>query len=117
MNIGFFIRHFTERGTEVAAYDYAKYNEDILHNTSYIICFTEFAQKQIGFPLERASYDKFKSRFYEYWETKKSVQCIIANYMVIAIFISHNNHRPYCIKKTHTMRRFYMDYSCFFMTT
>lgn len=63
MKIGFFIRHFTERGTEVAAYDYAKYNEDILHNTSYIICFTEFAQKQFGFPLERASYDKFKSRF------------------------------------------------------
>ena len=63
MKIGFFIRHFTERGTEIAAYDYAKYNEDILHNTSYIICFTEFAQKQIGFPLERASYDKFKSRF------------------------------------------------------
>jgi hypothetical protein len=63
MRIGFFIRHFTERGTEVSAYDYAKYNEDILHNTSYIICFTEFSQKQFGFHLERASYDKFKSRF------------------------------------------------------
>lgn len=63
MKIGFFIRHFTERGTEIAAYDYAKYNEDILNNKSYIICFTEFAQKQMGFPLDRASYDKFKSRF------------------------------------------------------
>ena len=29
MNIGFFIRHFTERGTEIAIYDYAKYNEEI----------------------------------------------------------------------------------------
>jgi len=47
MNIGFFIRHFTERGTEVSAYDYAKYNEEILHNKSIIICLTENAQKNI----------------------------------------------------------------------
>lgn len=63
MNIGFFVRHFTERGTEVAIYDYAKYNEDILHNNSLIICFTEAYQKEIGFPCERCSYEKFKSRF------------------------------------------------------
>jgi hypothetical protein len=30
MNVGFFVGHFTERGTEVAIYDYAKYNEEIL---------------------------------------------------------------------------------------
>jgi hypothetical protein len=63
MNIGFFIRHFTERGTEVSAYDYAKFNEDILHNKSYIICFTEETQKKINFPTERYSYDKFNKRF------------------------------------------------------
>uniref|UniRef100_A0A6C0DUX1 Glycosyl transferase family 1 domain-containing protein n=1 Tax=viral metagenome TaxID=1070528 RepID=A0A6C0DUX1_9ZZZZ len=63
MNIGFFIRHFTERGTEVAIYDYAKYNEEILNNKSYIICFTEKTQRNIGFPTERISYDKFNSRF------------------------------------------------------
>jgi len=37
MNIGFFIRHFTERGTEVSIYDYANYNEIILNNKSYIM--------------------------------------------------------------------------------
>jgi len=63
MNIAFFIRHFTERGTEVAIYDYANYNEKLLSNKSYIICFTERKQKSIEFPLERYSYDKFKSRF------------------------------------------------------
>lgn len=63
MNIGFFIRHFSERGTEVAIYDYAKYNEEILNNKSYIICFTEETQKKINFPIERYSYDKFKNRF------------------------------------------------------
>lgn len=63
MNIGFFVRHFTERGTEVAIYDYAKYNEEILNNKSYIICFTENTQKKIQFPTQRYSYDKFQNRF------------------------------------------------------
>jgi hypothetical protein len=63
MNIGFFVRHFTERGTEVAIYDYAKYNEEILHNKSYIICFTQEMQQKNNFPNERCSYDKFKNNF------------------------------------------------------
>jgi len=64
MNIGFFIRHFTERGTEVAIYDYAKYNEELLHNKSYIICFTQKKQSQMNIgTTERLSYDKFKNRF------------------------------------------------------
>jgi hypothetical protein len=62
-NIGFFVRHFTERGTEVAIYDYAKYNEELLNNKSIIICFTEQKQKQINFPQQRFSYDKFNKRF------------------------------------------------------
>lgn len=63
MNIGFFVRHFTERGTEIAIYDYAKYNKNILKNNSFIICFSETAQRNMGFPAERFSYDKFKSIF------------------------------------------------------
>tara|TARA_Y100000992_G_scaffold111975_2_gene72983 strand:+ start:1950 stop:2936 length:987 start_codon:yes stop_codon:yes gene_type:complete len=62
-NIGFFIRHFTERGTEVSIYNYANYNETILNNKSFIICFTPEAQKKIKFPMMRYSYEKFKSRF------------------------------------------------------
>jgi len=64
MNIGFFVRHFTERGTEVAIYDYAKYNEEILNNKSYIICLTQETKKRIGFPLENYSHDKFSKRFH-----------------------------------------------------
>jgi hypothetical protein len=63
MNIGFFCRHFTERGTEVSVYNYAKYNEEILGNKSYIICFTTQKQKDMKFPLTRVSYSKFKERF------------------------------------------------------
>ena len=55
VNIAFFVRHFTERGTEVAIYDYAKYNEVILHNKSYIVHFSNIK--------EGKSYDKFKTRF------------------------------------------------------
>ena len=63
MNIAFLVRHFTERGTEVAIYDYAKNNEEILNNKSYIICFTREFQQKLGFPMERYSYDKFNKRF------------------------------------------------------
>jgi hypothetical protein len=63
MNVTFFVRHFSERGTEVAIYDYAKYNEEILKNNSYIICFTEKKQREISFPTERITYNKFKDRF------------------------------------------------------
>jgi beta-1,4-mannosyl-glycoprotein beta-1,4-N-acetylglucosaminyltransferase len=63
MNIAFFVRHFTERGTEVAIYDYAKNNKDILRNNSIIICFTDAKKQSLGFSTERHSYDKFKSKF------------------------------------------------------
>lgn len=63
MNIGFFVRHFGERGTETSVYDYAHYNEIILKNKSYILCLTQESQAQVGLPLDRFSYDKFKSRF------------------------------------------------------
>ena len=61
--IAFFVRHFTERGTEVAIYDYAHYNEEILGNKSIIFCFTLNRMKELNFPTTRASYNKFKNRF------------------------------------------------------
>ena len=63
MNIAFFCRHFTERGTEIAIYNYVKYNEEILGNKSYIICFTIQKQKELNWPLTRVSFDKFNKRF------------------------------------------------------
>ena len=63
MNVGFFLAHFTDRGTDVATYDYAHYNETILKNNSYIICFTLKAQERAQLPADRTTYDKFKLRF------------------------------------------------------
>ena len=56
-NIIFFVRHFTERGTEIAVYDYAKYNEEILGNKSFIV----HMPNKMG-DLEQV-YNKFKARF------------------------------------------------------
>jgi len=56
-NIIFYARHFTERGTEIAVYDYAKYNEEILGNKSFIV----HMPLKMG-DLEEV-YHKFKTRF------------------------------------------------------
>ena len=61
--IGFFARHFLERGTDVATYDYANYNEQLLGNKSIIICFSKSKRTILGWPIEDVTYDKFKSRF------------------------------------------------------
>ena len=39
--VAFFCKHFGQRGTERTTYDYADFNEIILGNKSYIICFSE----------------------------------------------------------------------------
>ena len=63
MNVAFFIRQFGERGTEVSTYNYAKYNEEILHNRSFILCFTPKKQKEVNLSTTRVTYDRFVSRF------------------------------------------------------
>ena len=56
-NVIFYVKGWTERGTEIAIYDYANYNEEILGNKSFIV----------HMPLKNEDnkdvYDKFKSRF------------------------------------------------------
>jgi hypothetical protein len=75
--VGFFIRHFTERGTEVSVFDYAHYNETLLGNTSIILCFTPETQRSIGFPETRVSYSKFAERFriVEIRDIREAAQC------------------------------------------
>jgi len=63
LNVVFFVRQFSERGTEKAIYDYAHYNETILKNRSYIACFAEAQQAKSGLSKARLSYNKFKERF------------------------------------------------------
>jgi beta-1,4-mannosyl-glycoprotein beta-1,4-N-acetylglucosaminyltransferase len=62
-NIIFFVRHFSERGTETSIYNYAKYNEEILKNKSYIVAFTEKEKTRLGLDTIILSYEKFNSSF------------------------------------------------------
>jgi len=62
-NVAFFVRHFSERGTEVSIYDYAHYNEDILGNKSIIVYLNEESMKSLNFPILTVSFEKFKKRF------------------------------------------------------
>lgn len=63
MNVVFFVNQFSERGTEVAIYDYAKYNEEILSNKSYIMCLDTTIHEVIENPKKHLSYERFRSRF------------------------------------------------------
>lgn len=62
-NVAFFVRHFSERGTEVSVYDYAYFNEKILKNKSYIVYFTEEGQHKNKLPNVKDSFVKFTSEF------------------------------------------------------
>lgn len=63
MKIAFFVRHFGERGTEVAIYDYADCNETILGNTSIIIGFTPATYAKHGLVCMPDVLEKFCKRF------------------------------------------------------
>ena len=63
MKIGFFIRHFGERGTEVSVYNYAHYNETILGNQSIIFGFTRESYKHYGLVCQEDVLQRFASRF------------------------------------------------------
>ena len=63
IKIGFFIRHFTECGTEVAIYDYADCNETILGNETLILSFTKEAYLSYNLPYNEEVFNKFNERF------------------------------------------------------
>lgn len=57
-NVIFFMNNFSERGTGIATYDYARYNEEILGNKSYIVCYSNKTND-----FDPSVYSKFKDRF------------------------------------------------------
>jgi len=69
VTVGFFIRHFSLRGTEVSIYDYADYNESILGNKSMILAlpksfYTHPSQSYHYKPVDyNQCYEKFSKRF------------------------------------------------------
>lgn len=70
----FFDQNLNERGTSIATYDYAHFNEEILGNKSIIATFADRGDH------EHSSYNKFKERFGNIYEVNnfkelEKIQC------------------------------------------
>ena len=62
MKVGFLTNKLTLRGTEVAVYDYANYNEKLLGNESFIFT-RSFESVKNSYDVDIKAYLKFKKRF------------------------------------------------------
>ena len=97
-NIAFFVAHFTERGSEVAIFDYAYNNEKILGNKSYIICFSDDLKNRINFATwvsnKSDTYEKF-SRCFEILEVNdiNEVRGLVERYKLDFFhFLTHGGY-------------------------
>lgn len=85
--VAFLTNKLTLRGTEVAIYDYAHYNEKILGNKSIIIT-RDYEKIKHEFDVDIQAYDKFKARFdVYYYENQQDIDNIVLQNKVSHIFI------------------------------
>lgn len=95
-NVAFFIRHFTERGTEVSTYQYALYNQEILKNKSIIVAFNRINVKE-GKSFDNSSKTLFTDKFkvLEIQDISEMKE-IILNEKISHVYIqSHGCHKDY----------------------
>jgi hypothetical protein len=85
--IAFLSNKLTLRGTEVAIYDYADYNEKILGNKSIIIT-RDYDKIKHEWDVDVKAYNKFRSRFdVLYYSSLKDIDIIVINNSISHIFI------------------------------
>ena len=85
--IAFLSNKLTLRGTEVALFDYADYNEKILGNKSIIIT-RDYDKIKNDYDIDKQSYDKFKERFEVfYYENQADIDNIVSHNNTSHIFI------------------------------
>lgn len=85
--VAFLSNKLTLRGTEVAIYDYAHYNETLLGNKSIIIT-RDYEKIKYEFDVDNKAYDKFKERFdVLYYESQSDIDQIVLNNKVTHLFI------------------------------
>ena len=93
--IAFHTNQLSIRGTEVAIYQYAKYNEDILGNKSVIFTFPN---------RDMSAYEKFKERFevviLEWWDYEQYLTDNNFDYLYI---IKMGVNDGYCLTKIPTL--------------
>jgi hypothetical protein len=93
MKVGFLTNKLTLRGTEVAVYDYADYNETILGNESIILT-RSFESVRNGFDVDLKAYLKFKKRFSKmlYYD-KSSIDNIVINENIDVLYIIKSGNK------------------------
>jgi hypothetical protein len=77
--VAFLSNKLTLRGTEVAIFDYADYNEKILGNKSIIIT-RDYEKIKHEFDVDIKAYEKFKNRFEVYYYSSQQDIDQIVNY-------------------------------------
>jgi hypothetical protein len=85
--IAFLSNKLTLRGTEIAIYDYADYNEKILGNKSIIIT-RDYEKIKNEWDVDIQAYNKFRSRFNVfYYNSQEDIDNIVLKNNVSHIFI------------------------------
>ena len=94
--VAFFVRHFTERGTEISTYQYALFNQEILKNKSLIIAFNwnnTLEQKTFINTSKSIFTDKFK--VIEINDIRKMKKIITDEKISHAYIQSHGSHKDF----------------------
>jgi len=85
--VAFLSNKLTLRGTEVAIYDYAHYNETLLGNKSVMIT-RDYEQIKHEFDVDKQAYDKFKERFdVYYYNSQPDIDKIVLEHKITHLFI------------------------------
>ena len=85
--VGFISHKLTLRGTEIAMYDYADFNESLLGNKSIIIT-KDYEKIKNEYDVHIDAYKKFQNRFTVlYYETQNDVDEIVSKYNISHLYI------------------------------
>lgn len=85
--VAFLSNKLTLRGTEVAIYDYADYNETLLGNKSFIIT-RDYNKIKNSFDVSKQAYDKFQKRFpLFYYENQNDIDKIVLENKITHLYI------------------------------
>jgi hypothetical protein len=85
--VAFLSNKLTLRGTEIAIFDYADYNEKILGNKSFIIT-RDYEKVKNEYDVDIQAYNKFKNRFdVFYYTNQQDIDTIVSQNNVSHIFI------------------------------
>jgi hypothetical protein len=91
--VAFLSNKLTLRGTEIAIYDYAHYNETLLGNKSIIITRNYEAIKH-EFDVDVQAYNKFKQRFdLFYYDGQPDIDRIVLNNEVTHLVVIKSGHQ------------------------